>query len=150
MTVAGKRRLVLRLAVPAALSLAGCKEAARVGPSQAVSPPPATTGQAPVNPDAQITRYGCVDGQAITAGYPDSRTAVVTYKDHAYTLKLAPSADGARYTGYGLQWWTKGPHATISALKPGEESATDPGLACNAVEAPGASDSRIRTTFDVR
>jgi len=93
------------------------------------APPPA---HGPVNPDAGVTTYKCADGSSIVAGYPDHETAVVTYKGHAYTLKLAPSADGARYTGYGLQWWTRGPRATITALKPGEEAATARGVDCTA------------------
>jgi membrane-bound inhibitor of C-type lysozyme len=97
-----------------------------------------------VNPDAGVTTYACADGQAITAGYPDRQTAIVTYKDHAYTLKLARSASGARYTGYGLQWWVKGAHATIAALAPGEESASAPELDCAAGPvSPGVT----RTSF---
>ena len=99
--------------------------------------PPAVSG--PVNPDPGVTTYVCMDGQRITAGYPDSQTAVVTYKDHAYTLKLAPSADGARYTGYGLQWWTKDSHGAIAALKGGEEVASGPGLDCTAEGATPAA-----------
>ncbi|WP_293365879.1 MliC family protein [Phenylobacterium sp.] len=87
-----------------------------------------------------MTSYACIDGQRITAGYPDVRTAIVTYKDHAYTLKLAPSADGSRYTGYGLQWWIRGAHASLSTLKAGEETASEPGLNCAAEGAsPAAS-----------
>jgi membrane-bound inhibitor of C-type lysozyme len=117
------------------LALAGCR--GHTPPTPAAAPPAAAAG--PVNPDPGVTTYACIDGQRITAGYPDAQTAVVTYKDHAYTLKLAPSADGARYTGYGLQWWTRGPRATIAALKAGEDTASDPGLACTA-EGESASD----------
>jgi len=121
------------------LALAACHEQ-KAAPHPA---PPAAAG--PVNPDPGITTYACVDGQRITAGYPDAQTAVVTYKDHAYTLKLAPSADGSRYTGYGLQWWTRGPRATITALKAGEDIATDPGLACTAEgEPPPAAHASLR------
>jgi membrane-bound inhibitor of C-type lysozyme len=115
------------LTILAALVLGGCH--APPAKSQG-APPPAAQG--PVNPDAGVTAYKCMDGSTIVAGYPDAKTAVVTYRDHAYTLKLAPSASGSRYTGYGLQWQTEGGHARITALKPGEEAATAPGVECAA------------------
>lgn len=124
----------MRIAVPvlAALALAGCRDTkpASSGPS------PQTAG--PVNPDPGLTTYACVDGQRITAGYPDEKTAIVTYKGHAYTLQLARSADGARYIGYGLQWWTRGSRAAIVALKPGEDVASAAGLDCMAEGPPAA------------
>jgi len=116
-----------------ALALAGCRERATVARAPS-APPPAAQG--PVNPDAGVTAYACLDGQAVTAGYPDPQTAVVTYQDHAYTLKRAPSADGERYTGYGLQWWTRGAHATIARLEPGEEAASAAGVECAAQGQP--------------
>lgn len=127
-----------------ALGLAGCRDRASI-PREAADAPP-TAGQGAVNPDAGVTVYTCVDGQTITAGYPDRHTAVVTYKGHAYTLKLAPSASGARYTGYGLQWWTKGAGATIAALKPGEDAATAPGLKCGP-QSPLAAEPVTRTSY---
>jgi membrane-bound inhibitor of C-type lysozyme len=121
------------VAILALLALAACHE-------QKPAPLRAPEASGSVNPDPGVTTYVCLDGQRITAGYPDPRTAVITYKDHAYTLKLAPAADGARYTGYGLQWWTHGRHASIAALKGGEEIAADPGLDCTAEgSAPAAT-----------
>jgi membrane-bound inhibitor of C-type lysozyme len=108
------------------LVLAGCER--RVAERE----PAALLAEGPVNPRPGVTTYRCVDGQVIVAGYPDPSTAVVTYKDHAYTLTKQVSASGARYTGYGLQWWVKGAAATISALKPDESIASDRGLACSA------------------
>jgi membrane-bound inhibitor of C-type lysozyme len=106
--------------------------------------------QGPVNPDAGVTSYACLDGQTITAGYPDRETAVVTYKDHAYTLKRAPSASGARYTGYGLQWWVKGAHASIAALGAGEDVATGAALDCAAPPPAPAARPGTRTSFTPR
>jgi len=126
-----------------AMALAGCRDHATVARVPSAAPPAA---QGPVNPDAGVTAYACIDGQTITAGYPDVQTAVVTYRDHAYTLKLARSADGARYTGYGLQWWTRGAHATIAHLKPGEEIASAPGVDCTAQGQPPAP-SITRTDY---
>ena len=115
------------------LELAACT--GRKSESQK-APAPAAPSAGPVNPDAGVTAYRCQDGQAIVAGYPDRNTAVVTYKGHAYTLKLAGTEEGARYTGYGLQWTVKGSRAALAALKPGEERASDSGLACVA-DQPG-------------
>jgi membrane-bound inhibitor of C-type lysozyme len=112
-----------------AVSVAACRQPQTIS-RHAPEAPPAAAG--PVNPDARVTAYACVDGQTITAGYPDRETAMVAYKGHAYTLKRAPSGSGARYTGYGLQWSTKGSHAQIAALRPGEETATAAGLDCTA------------------
>jgi membrane-bound inhibitor of C-type lysozyme len=128
------------LPILAALALAACDPPpAR---SEAAAPPPPAPG--PVNPDAGVTTYKCMDGSSIVAGYPDAQTAVVTYRDHAYTLKLAPSAGGQRYTGYGLEWRTEGGRATITALKPGEEAATARGVDCTAQP---QSTSPTKTSF---
>lgn len=116
------------LPILAALALCACHPPAARSES-AAAPPPA---QGPVNPDAGVTTYRCVDGSSIVAGYPDARTAVVTYKGHAYTLKMAPSARGRRYTGYGIEWRIDDGHATVTALKPGEEAATARGVDCTA------------------
>src|SRR3954470_1505081 len=99
------------MAVLLAAGLMACRNPPATDQSGGRSP---AARPGPVNPDPGVTAYACVDGQTITAGYPDSETAVVTYKDHAYILKRAPSASGARYTGYGLQWQTRGAHARIA------------------------------------
>jgi membrane-bound inhibitor of C-type lysozyme len=128
------------------LGLARCRDQAPT-PRESAAKPPAAAIQGPVNPDVRVVRYTCIDGQTIVAGYPDQETAVVTYKDHAYTLKLGRSASGARYTGYGLQWWTKGAHAAIAALKAGEEFASAPGLDCVAAEGPAAAVTPTRISL---
>lgn len=132
------------LAAAVALSLGACSRPAPTvaPPAPAETPAAASASAGPVNPPAKVTTYRCADGQTVEAGYPDSQTAIVTYKGHAYTLKIARSGSGARYTGMGLQWWTKGlDDGTISALKPGEDIASATGLACStkgfaAVEPP--------------
>jgi membrane-bound inhibitor of C-type lysozyme len=93
-----------------------------------------------VNPPATVRTYRCADGQTITAGYVGQDTAVLTYKDRSYSLKLARSASGARYTGFGLQWWTKGANeAALAVLKPGEAVASAPGVACSVTGAESAA-----------
>jgi membrane-bound inhibitor of C-type lysozyme len=77
--------------------------------------------------------YACSDGQLVRASYPDTSTAVVKIKDQTYTLHVAISGSGARYTGDGWQWWTKGMHDGMWApLQAGESIASAPGVACHA------------------
>lgn len=76
--------------------------------------------------------YACPGGETVTARYPDANTAVIQYKGASHKLKIAPSADGARYIGDGLQWWTKGMTVgMISPLAPGAAYA-EPGPQCTA------------------
>jgi len=131
--------------VLALLGLAACREAERR--TTAWAPAPAGSPPGPVNPDAGVTAYACIDGQIVTAGYPDATTAVLSYRDHAYTLKLARSAQGRRYTGYGLQWRVTGRRGELAALKPGEASASAAGLACVAGLAPAEAEPTTRTSF---
>ena len=130
------------LTILAALCLTGCGDRTKVASAPPVTPPPATS-PGPVNPDPGVTRYVCADGQTVIAGYPDRETAIVSYRDHSYTLKLAGAADDARYTGYGLQWRIRGGRATLSELKTDEAAAQGEGLECRPV-AP-AGDSAPRT-----
>ena len=98
-----------------ALALAGCG---------ALAPAPR-----PAPADPAIV-YACPDGQSVRATYPDTRTAVIEYRGATHTLKTAVSADGARYIGEGLQWWTKGmTHGTLAVLAPGQTYAP-PGEDC--------------------
>jgi membrane-bound inhibitor of C-type lysozyme len=132
------------LAGSALLALAACNKPAATPPrpppvaaSPAVvapEPEPELDG-APVNPVVTITTYACTGGKPLEAGYPNPTSAVVIWQGHAYTLSSAPAASGARYTGFGLQWWTRGPtHGTLATLKAGEQIATDPGVDCVAGE----------------
>jgi membrane-bound inhibitor of C-type lysozyme len=121
------------------LALAACEKPAAPPPvaaSAEATPAPA----APVNPVVAVTTYACPGGESLQAAYPDRETAIVTWKGHTYTLKIVRSGSGARYTGYGLQWWTKGLNrGTISGLKAGEDVASDRGVECHAPEAAPVS-----------
>lgn len=68
---------------------------------------------------AFTSNWQCESGAAITASYPDTDTAIVTYKGKVYNLKIAVSASGARYVGEEIEWWTKGsgPGATGSLFR---------------------------------
>ncbi len=78
--------------------------------------------------------YQCDDGQRIEAAYPDTDTAILNYQSQLYLLKSAISASGARYTGEGLQWWTKGGEGNIATLLKDEKYASDKGKNCYALQ----------------
>lgn len=98
-------------------------------------PPPPAKAQAQVRAEAPAApvAYRCEDGRALTAAY-EGNAATVTLDGRTYRLATAISASGARYAGGGVQWWTKGPDdGRLSTLKPAEDVATDPGVACTRV-----------------
>jgi membrane-bound inhibitor of C-type lysozyme len=136
------------LAASALLALAACNKPAATPPRPPPPPPvsPAVVAPelgpeaAPVNPPVTIATYACTGGNILEAGYPNATNALLIWQGRAYNLTQAPAASGARYTGGGLQWWTRGPtHGTLAILKTGEEIATDPGLECVAGEAAAAT-----------
>ncbi|MDB5423862.1 MAG: hypothetical protein JWQ29_1278 [Phenylobacterium sp.] len=141
------------LTATAVLALAACNKPAATPvapPPPPASAPVAPTAPAPVaaeTPPVIVATYLCAGGKSLVAGYPTPTSVLVIWQDRAYTLTQAqpPAASGARYTGSGLQWWSKGlTDATLSILKPGEETASDPGMTCTAqlasatTPAPGA------------
>ena len=67
--------------------------------------------------------YACDAGTMATARYnmAPATGAVVNFGGHTLAFRTAPSASGARYTTADgphaitpLEWWTKGPGATLS------------------------------------
>lgn len=115
--------------VLSALLLSSCGRPVATTPK---GPPAPVVAAGPVNPAVTVATYHCADGQSLVAGYPDHDTAIVTWKGHSYSLKVVRSGSGARYTGYGLQWWTKGlTDGAIANLKAGEEVASETGLNCS-------------------
>jgi membrane-bound inhibitor of C-type lysozyme len=95
----------------------------------------ASTGvsHAPASTPSSWIRYSCADGRVVEAMYPDANIAQIKIDGQPHTLRIAMSADGARYTGDGWQWWTKGMHdGSLAALAPGETIASAPGMACHA------------------
>lgn len=93
----------------------------------ACSQEPATAPSAPIEaaagPPAAAVGYACESGKVVTATYPDTETARVSYDGRDYDLTSAVSASGARYVGQGLEWWT--------ASRNGQESGTLSRLAPN-------------------
>jgi membrane-bound inhibitor of C-type lysozyme len=124
-------------AASAFLALAACDKPAST-PAALPPPPPLPTASAapvpapaPVNEPVVVANYLCVGGKTVEAGYPTPTSALVIWQGRAYTLTQASAASGGRYTGSGLQWWSKSlTDAVLSTLKPGEEIASGPGMTC--------------------
>lgn len=96
-----------------ALSIAAISFAVVVGGCSSEAPNSPTS-------DAANKLYQCESGATVTAAYPSNSTATVQYKGNTHAMRLAVSADGARYTDSLLEWWTKGDEATLShVLKDG-------------------------------
>lgn len=117
------RKLWFLGVVAGILSLASCRSA----------PPDAGRSVENSAASAQVsgTRYLCEDGSAVEAVYPDVNSARIRYKGQSIEMKLAVSASGARYTGGGWQWWTKGlTEGYLTPLPPGEEIAPTTGITC--------------------
>lgn len=82
---------------------------------------------------AHATTYVCDDGRSVKAVYPDSETAILVVDGKTSRLRIAVSADGARYVGDHWQWWTKGMHqARLAPMKDGESLASTRGVDCHA------------------
>lgn len=64
--------------------------------------------QAARNADAFTASYHCANGQSVQARYLPPDRARITIGERTIDMHLAVSADGARYVGGGLTWWTKG------------------------------------------
>jgi membrane-bound inhibitor of C-type lysozyme len=64
-------------------------------------------GAAPVDGGAWIA-YGCESGRELAASYPTDSIAFVRYAGATREMRVAVSASGARYTGDGYEWWTRG------------------------------------------
>lgn len=67
----------------------------------------ATPNAASAGAPAWIT-YVCESGRNVAAAHPDDSTAVVRYGGTTYAMRVAVSGSGARYTGGGYEWWTRG------------------------------------------
>jgi membrane-bound inhibitor of C-type lysozyme len=111
----------IRYTIFAALTLALACGSAACAAQQAA------TGKAPA-----WTTYTCGDGQTVQAAYPDTNTAWVKIKGKQHTLRVAMSGSGARYTGEGWQWWTKGMHDGMLAPLARDQTIADPGISCHA------------------
>jgi len=100
----------------AAVSALALFAAAACSPEAETPPAPVTPSPAPAGTAAPPVSHACESGQSVTVAYPDTATALLTYKAQNYTLRTVQSASGARYAGSGLEWW--------SATRDGAESAT--------------------------
>lgn len=68
---------------------------------------------------AAQARYRCDDGTTLVARFSppdqqDGRVALIFGDGRKVTLPQAPSADGGRYVGAGIEFWIKGRGATLT------------------------------------
>lgn len=79
----------------------------------------------------QGARFHCADGRQVRAVFIDPETLTLHIGADTIDMRAAEAASGARYTGGGWQWWTKGlQQATLARLKPGETIATAEATDC--------------------
>lgn len=82
-----------------------------------------------------LQAYLCDDGSTVKATYPTRDTARLVYNGRTIDMTIATSASGARYTGGGWEWWSKGAtEAYLAPLAPDETIASDKGVPCTRVE----------------
>ena len=67
--------------------------------------------------------YNCDSGAKITAIYPDTDSARITYLGREHNMRIDISARGARYVGDLLEWWTKGAAGTLLQRNAGGDSS---------------------------
>lgn len=91
------RPTVSAAAIAAMLALSACENPAAT---------PAPKGGAAPAANAEVV-YACQGGETLRARYPDARTAVISFRNETFTLTLAESASGSRFTGGGREWWIK-------------------------------------------
>jgi membrane-bound inhibitor of C-type lysozyme len=119
--------------VLATLSACDARREERTPPPSPLPAPAAGPPRAAAGPPVAEVFYQCADGTTIRARYPDTDTAVIETGGKVHTLEVARSGSGARYTGDGLQWWTKGlADGTLASLAAGEDIASASGVACKA------------------
>jgi len=96
-------------------------------------PPNAT--KAPTPQAVTLVRYACNNDAVVQASYPTADRAVVQYDGNTYNMTLARSADGARYVGDTLEWWSKGtgPQRTATLFAHDADGTGETILSCAAV-----------------
>ena len=99
------------------LSSIGLAIGLAAAPGVAQTPAPAMAAPDMTNGKSRLTvRYNC-ENLKVPVIYEKKRDRVViTYAAKYWTLPRVKSADGVRYVGHGLEWWVKGPKATLSSV----------------------------------
>ncbi|MFN3584669.1 MliC family protein [Phenylobacterium sp.] len=98
---------------------------------------PALPPKVPAAPrETRVVGYACEDGKPVQARYVGQDSATLVFDGKTYSLRRAISASGARYTGDGLQWWSKGDDGLRAPLAPGEEIASAKPVTCWSGEPP--------------
>lgn len=118
-------------AVVSLLALAACE-----APTGAPAPKNASEGK------PKDIAYACTGGESLVARYTDARTAVLTYRGETFTLTLADSALGSRFTGGGREWWIRAfpdrEEGTLSPLANTAAAGGPPITTCRRQTAPSS------------
>jgi membrane-bound inhibitor of C-type lysozyme len=80
---------------------------------------PAAANAQPVPMRPKVTAFYMCNGlhfKAIYDNRPKYNRVSFVWGAKDYHLARVMSADGARYAGNGLEWWSKGANATLSTL----------------------------------
>ncbi len=84
-----------------------------------VAPAAAQTPMKPL-PKKVHLHYVC-EGYRIPVTYDNVKNkAIVTWGNRRYGLTEVPAAEGTRYMNSKLEWWEKGPTATVSSVSDGK------------------------------
>jgi membrane-bound inhibitor of C-type lysozyme len=66
---------------------------------------------------ATLDAYTCANGSELTATYDAvHQGATIQLAGKTYRVTKAAAASGVRYTGDGVEWWTKGNTANLYVL----------------------------------
>ncbi len=85
-----------------------------------VAPAAAQTPTPKPMPKKVHLHYIC-QGYRIPVIYDNVKNkAIVTWGDRRYGLTMVPTSDGTRYMNAKLEWWEKGPTATVSSVSDGK------------------------------
>lgn len=108
--------------------------ASACAPDTLPSRPPNAT-KAPTPQQITLTRYACDHDALVQASYPTQDAAIVQYGGNTYEMRSARAADGARYVGTTLEWWTQGSGKGATAILRGhtDDGPGDVILECKAV-----------------
>lgn len=90
-----------------------------------------------------VQSYRCDDGATLEVRYPTQHAARIVHQGQTLDMTLARSASGARYTGSGWEWWSKGRlQASLAPLADGGRIVPERRVTCR-LDVSAAPDSQV-------